>query len=104
MKYFMMLDEREFSPYLDSIERFWNIASAKSRFGYKMTIYPIIVAPDPRLKIKGKPVEKVDDEIRQLMDDMLETMYAAHGIGLAAAQIGVDKRIIVVDVAQLLQR
>ena len=64
-----------------------------------MTIYPIIVAPDPRLKIKGKPVEKVDDEIRQLMDDMLETMYAAHGIGLAAAQIGVDKRIIVVDVA-----
>ncbi len=63
-----------------------------------MTIYPILIAPDPRLKIKSKPVIKVDDNIRQLMDDMLETMHSAHGIGLAAPQINVHKRIIVVDV------
>jgi peptide deformylase len=63
-----------------------------------MTIYPILIAPDPRLKFKSEPVMKVDDDIRQLMDDMLETMHSAHGIGLAAPQIDVHKRIIVVDV------
>ena len=65
-----------------------------------MTVYPIIVAPDPRLKLKSKPVEHVDDEIRTLMDDMLESMHVAHGIGLAAPQIGVQKRVIVVDAAK----
>ncbi len=65
-----------------------------------MTIHPIIVAPDPRLKVKSKAVEKVDDDIRALMDDMLEVMYAANGIGLAAVQIGVAKRVIVIDVAR----
>jgi peptide deformylase len=64
-----------------------------------MTAYPIIVAPDPRLKLKCEPVEHVDDEIRTLMDDMLESMHIAHGIGLAAPQIGVQKRVIVVDTA-----
>lgn len=64
-----------------------------------MALLPIITAPDPRLKKKSQPVEKVDAEIRQLMDDMLETMYAAPGIGLAAPQVGVTKRVIVVDVA-----
>lgn len=64
-----------------------------------MTVHSIIVAPDPRLKIKAKPVEAVDEEVRTLMDDMLETMHAARGIGLAAPQIGIEKRIIVVDVA-----
>jgi len=64
-----------------------------------MAIMPIIVAPDPRLKIKAKPVEKVDDAVRKLMDDMLETMYDANGIGLAAPQVGDDRRVIVVDVA-----
>ncbi len=63
-----------------------------------MTIYPILIAPDPRLKVKSEPVIKVDDDIRQLMDDMLETMHSARGIGLAAPQIDVHKRIIVVDV------
>ena len=63
-----------------------------------MTIYPILIAPDPRLKIKSELVKEVNDDIRQLMDDMLETMYSAHGIGLAAPQIDVHKRIIVVDV------
>jgi len=64
-----------------------------------MALLPIIVAPDPRLKAKCRPVDKVDADIRRLMDDMLETMYAANGIGLAAPQVGVSKRIIVVDVA-----
>ncbi|MEX0922374.1 MAG: peptide deformylase [Rhodovibrionaceae bacterium] len=65
-----------------------------------MAKLPILVAPDPRLKRKSLPVEKVDGEIRQLMDDMLETMYAAPGVGLAAPQVGVLKRVIVVDVAR----
>lgn len=65
-----------------------------------MTLKSIIVAPDPRLKIKCKPIEKVDTTIRTLMDDMLETMHAANGIGLAAPQIGVAKRVIVIDVAR----
>lgn len=64
-----------------------------------MAVLPIITAPDPRLKLKAKPVAKVDDEMRRLMDDMLETMYLAPGIGLAAPQVGVLKRVLVVDVA-----
>lgn len=64
-----------------------------------MAILDILVAPDPRLKEKALPVEKVDAEIRQLMDDMLETMYAAPGVGLAATQVGVMKRVIVIDIA-----
>ncbi len=58
---------------------------------------PIITAPDPRLKVKAKPVAAVDDRVRRLMDDMLETMYAAPGIGLAAPQVGQALRVIVVD-------
>ncbi len=65
-----------------------------------MSTLPIITAPDPRLKLKAKPVEKVDQEIRRLMDDMLETMYLAPGIGLAAPQVGVLKRVLVLDVAK----
>lgn len=65
-----------------------------------MAVMPIIVAPDPRLKIKAKPVEAVDDDVRKLMDDMLESMYAAHGIGLAAPQVGDSRRVIVVDVSR----
>ena len=64
-----------------------------------MAVLPIITAPDPRLKLKAKSVAKVDGETRRLMDDMLETMYLAPGIGLAAPQVGVLKRILVVDVA-----
>ena len=59
----------------------------------------IITAPDPRLKGKSRPVAKVDARIRRLMDDMLETMYAAPGIGLAAPQVGVAERVIVLDLA-----
>lgn len=64
-----------------------------------MALLPILVAPDPRLKTKATPVEKVDAEIAQLMEDMLETMYAAPGIGLAAPQVGVSKRVVVIDVS-----
>lgn len=64
-----------------------------------MARLPIIVAPDPRLKIKAKPVEKVDAEISQLMDDMMETMHGANGIGLAAPQVGVQKRVLVMDIS-----
>ena len=65
-----------------------------------MAILPIITAPDPRLKVRAKPVAKIDDALRRLMDDMLETMYVAPGVGLAAPQIGVAKRILVVDTAK----
>ncbi|HXR87190.1 MAG TPA: peptide deformylase [Stellaceae bacterium] len=65
-----------------------------------MTVLPIIIAPDPRLAKKAKPVAKVDDSIRRLMADMLETMYQAPGIGLAAPQVGELKRVIVVDCAK----
>ena len=64
-----------------------------------MALLPIIVAPDPRLKLTAEPVDQVDDELRQLLDDMLETMYDAPGIGLAAPQIGLAKRMLVVDCA-----
>lgn len=64
-----------------------------------MAIRPILIAPDPRLKKPAAPVEAVDAETRRLMDDMIETMYAAPGVGLAAPQVGVLKRIIVLDVA-----
>lgn len=64
-----------------------------------MAIRPILTAPDSRLRQVSKPVEKVDDELRALMDDMLETMYDAPGIGLAAIQIGAPLRVIVMDLA-----
>jgi peptide deformylase len=65
-----------------------------------MAILEILVAPDPRLKTMAKPVAVVDDRIRRLLDDMLETMYAAPGIGLAAPQVGEALRVVVVDIAQ----
>lgn len=65
-----------------------------------MAVLPVIIAPDPRLKVKARPVERVDAEVRRLMDDMLESMHAANGIGLAAPQVGVAKRIIVVDASE----
>lgn len=65
-----------------------------------MALLEIIVAPDPRLKKKAVPVERVDAATRKLMDDMLDTMYDAPGVGLAAPQVGVSKRIIVVDPAR----
>lgn len=65
-----------------------------------MAIRPILTVPNPILKQVSEPVEKVTDETRALMDDMLETMYAAPGIGLAAVQIGVPINVIVMDLAR----
>ncbi len=62
-----------------------------------MAILPIIEAPDPRLRVISQPVAAVDDALRTLMDDMLATMYDAPGIGLAAIQVGVPKRVLVID-------
>ncbi len=62
-----------------------------------MTIREILKYPDPFLKTKAQKVDEVDDEVRSLIDDMFESMYAGKGIGLAATQIGVDKRVIVLD-------
>ena len=64
-----------------------------------MSVREILIVPDPRLKAVSEPVAEVDDALRALMDDMLETMYAAPGIGLAAIQIGVPKRVIVMDIS-----
>ena len=65
-----------------------------------MTVRPILTAPDPRLQAVSADVQKVDAEIRKLVDDMAESMYAADGIGLAAIQIGVAKRVLVIDLDQ----
>src|SRR3569833_1446398 len=65
-----------------------------------MALRDILVVPDPRLKQVSTAVDKVDDDLRALMDDMLETMYAAPGIGRAAIQVGVPKRVIVMDIAR----
>ena len=65
-----------------------------------MAIRPIICLPDPRLRLACEPVTKIDSEIQTLLDDMLETMYDAPGIGLAAVQIGITQRIVTVDLAR----
>jgi peptide deformylase len=65
-----------------------------------MAILPIITAPDPRLKVKAKLVVRVDARVKKLMADLLETMYQAPGIGLAAPQVGVALRVIVLDCAR----
>ncbi len=65
-----------------------------------MAILPILEVPDPRLKLVSTPVDTVDDELRALIADMFETMYAAPGIGLAAIQVGVPKRVVVMDLQE----
>ncbi len=65
-----------------------------------MAILPILEVPDPRLKTVSTPVDTVDDELRTLIADMFETMYAAPGIGLAAIQVGVAKRVLVMDLQE----
>jgi len=64
-----------------------------------MSLLNILEYPDPRLRTRAKPVESVDDELRTLIDDMFETMYAAPGIGLAATQVDVHKRVLVLDIS-----
>lgn len=65
-----------------------------------MSLLKILKFPDPRLRTKAVPVEVVDDEIRRLVDDLLQTMYAAPGIGLAATQVDIHKRVLVLDVSE----
>jgi len=65
-----------------------------------MAIRTIIETPDPRLRVISTPVETIDDELQTLIDDMLETMYDAPGIGLAAIQVGVPKRVLVIDLQE----
>ncbi|MCF4165832.1 peptide deformylase [Zavarzinia compransoris] len=65
-----------------------------------MAMRPILIAPDPRLKQKSTPVEVFDADLQCLIDDMFETMYAAPGIGLAAIQVGVAKRLLVIDISR----
>ena len=65
-----------------------------------MAKLPILTLPDPMLRKLSTPVEGVDEELRRLADDMLETMYAAPGVGLAAVQVGVPRRLVVLDVAE----
>ena len=64
-----------------------------------MSVRPIIEVPDARLKTVSTPVAEVTDETRALMDDMVDTMYDANGIGLAAIQVGVSQRIVVMDIS-----
>ena len=65
-----------------------------------MALLDILVYPDPRLRVKARPVETVDQSVQKIVDDMAETMYAAPGIGLAATQVNIDKRIIVIDLSE----
>lgn len=65
-----------------------------------MTVLPIITLPDPLLRKASAPIERIDDDVRKLAADMLETMYAAPGVGLAAVQVGVLRRLIVLDTAK----
>ncbi len=67
---------------------------------WNMAILEILHFPDPRLRNKARPVAEVDDDIRRLVDDMFETMYDAPGIGLAAVQVNVQKRIVTIDVSE----
>ena len=65
-----------------------------------MAIRQILKFPDPRLRTVASPVEQVDEGVRQLVDDLLETMYAAPGVGLASTQIDVHKQILVIDISE----
>lgn len=65
-----------------------------------MSLLPILRFPDPRLKIPASPIARIDDGIRRLAHDMAETMYGAPGIGLAATQVNIHKRLIVIDVSE----
>ena len=76
------------------------LAAAGKAIIAAMAVLDILHHPDPRLRNVAVPVEAVDDEVRQLADDLLETMYSARGIGLAAVQVGIARRVIVADVSR----
>ena len=91
----MVPNRRRFSRY--SI-RFCTLLLIQSSFF--MALLPILRFPDPRLKKVALPVDNVDDEVRRLAHDMAETMYEAPGIGLAATQVDVHRRVIVIDISE----
>jgi peptide deformylase len=72
----------------------------KGRDGYHMAVLEILHFPDPRLRNRALPVERVDDALRRVVDDMFETMYKAPGIGLAATQVNFNRRVVVIDVSE----
>lgn len=74
--------------------------AANHPYLHRMAILHILEVPDPRLKIISSPVDVFDDDLKKLVDDMFETMYAAPGIGLAAIQVGVPKRLLVMDLQE----
>ena len=74
--------------------------ATKERFPARMSLRHIIILPDPKLRLVSKPIERVDDPLTKLIDDMIETMHEAPGIGLAAIQVAEPIRLLVVDVAQ----
>jgi len=65
-----------------------------------MSVLTVLEYPDPRLRTKARPVARVDDTVRKLVEDLLETMYAAPGIGLAATQVDIHERILVLDISE----
>ena len=77
----------------------WFAHSAQLTMFHAMAILEILEYPDPRLREIAEPVAVIDDEIRKFVEDLAETMYAAPGVGLAATQVGVKKRIFVIDIA-----
>jgi len=81
-------------------KRSHRLAAAGKAIIAAMAVLDILHHPDPRLRNVAVPVEAVDDEVRQLADDLLETMYSARGIGLAAVQVGIARQVIVVDVSR----
>lgn len=67
---------------------------------YTMALLEILHFPDPRLRIKAQPITHIDDELRRIVEDMYETMYANNGVGLAATQVGIHRQIFVMDVSE----
>lgn len=65
-----------------------------------MAVLDVLTFPDERLRTKAEPVDEVNDDIRKIVDDMFETMYAENGVGLAATQVNIHKRIVVIDVSE----
>lgn len=87
------------SVWLKETVEYLQVDTVCQYFLTKMAFLNVLTYPDPRLRIQAAPVESVDDSIRQLIDDMAETMYAAPGIGLAAVQVNIHKRVIVLDIS-----
>jgi peptide deformylase len=77
-----------------------NLALAAAILNPNMALLPILRYPDPRLHTVARPVAEVNDRIRQLVDDMIQTMYVAEGVGLAATQVDVHERVVVMDTSE----